>query len=91
MLPCTVILPTKSNEDDDVFVDRLVGIFSIVLRYSLKHFFSIKLRLSAKDQGMWDGFINSVNARMNVAKIVDELRQDAALTFDFVVLIVIAG
>lgn len=35
--------------------------------------------------------MNSVNARMNVAKIVDEVRQDAALTFDFVILIIIAG
>ncbi|XP_037052297.1 uncharacterized protein LOC119085886 [Bradysia coprophila] len=71
MLPCTVILPTKSNEkvEDEVFSEELF----------------------AKDSGMWDGFVNSVNARMNVAKIVDELRQNAALTFDFVVLIVIAG
>ncbi|KAJ6646100.1 hypothetical protein Bhyg_01310 [Pseudolycoriella hygida] len=51
----------------------------------------IEQGLVAKDQGIWDGFINSVNARMNVAKIVEELRQDAALTFDFVVLIIIAG
>lgn len=56
-----------------------------------KSFFLFPTRLSAKDQGLWDGFMSSVNARMNVAKIVDELRQDAALTFDFVVLIVIAG
>ncbi|KAG4073563.1 hypothetical protein HA402_000787 [Bradysia odoriphaga] len=71
MLPCTVILPTKSNEkvEDEVFSEELF----------------------VKDSGMWDGFVNSVNARMNVAKIVDELRQNAALTFDFVVLIVIAG
>lgn len=34
--------------------------------------------------------MNSMNARMNVARIVEELRQDAALTFDFVTLIVIA-
>lgn len=58
----------------------------------IKLFVIFQSRLFVQDPpGVWDGFVNSVNARMNVAKIVDELRQNAALTFDFVVLIVIAG
>lgn len=35
--------------------------------------------------------MNSIRARLNVAQIVQEVKQNAALTFDFVTLIVVAG
>lgn len=39
----------------------------------------------------WNKFIGTVRARMNVAKIVDAVRADATLTFDFIVLLIVAG
>lgn len=82
---------TSDKTDDEVFSQRYVLMCLNDLRFESTFIYSEFCRLSTKEQGVWNGFMNSVNARMNVAKIVDELRQDAALTFDFVVLIVIAG
>lgn len=39
----------------------------------------------------WNRFVGSVRARMNVAKIVDAVRSDAAFSFDFVVLLITAS
>lgn len=39
----------------------------------------------------WDKFVKSSNARYNVAKIVQQVRENATLTFDFVTLIIVAG
>lgn len=39
----------------------------------------------------WNKFIGTVRARMNVAKIVDAVKADASLTFDFIVLLIVAG
>lgn len=39
----------------------------------------------------WNKFIGTVRARMNVAKIVDAVKADASLTFDFTVLLIVAG
>lgn len=39
----------------------------------------------------WHCFINSIRARWNVAQIVQKVRQDATLTFDFVTLVLVAG
>lgn len=39
----------------------------------------------------WNRFIGSVRARMNVAKIVDAVKSDAAFSFDFVILLVTAS
>lgn len=35
--------------------------------------------------------MNSIRARWNVAQIVQKVRQDATLTFDFVTLVMVAG
>lgn len=35
--------------------------------------------------------MNSVRSRLNVANIIRDVRQDAAITFDFVVLVVSAA
>lgn len=35
--------------------------------------------------------MNSVRSRLNVAQIVRDVRQDAAITFDFVILLVSAA
>lgn len=39
----------------------------------------------------WNRFIGSMRARMNVAKTVEAVKSDAALSFDFVVLIIVAS
>lgn len=39
----------------------------------------------------WNKFIGTVRARMNVAKIVDTVRSDATLSFDFFVLLICAS
>lgn len=39
----------------------------------------------------WNKFISSVRARLNVAKIVEEVKTDATLTFDFISLLIVAS
>jgi len=39
----------------------------------------------------WDKFVSSVRARLTVAQVVEGVRADASLTFDFIVLLVLAG
>lgn len=39
----------------------------------------------------WNKFIGTVRARMNVEKIVVECKESAALTFDFIVLLIVAS
>lgn len=39
----------------------------------------------------WNKFIGTVRARMNVAKIVEAVRTDASLTFDFISLLIVAS
>jgi uncharacterized hydrophobic protein (TIGR00271 family) len=39
----------------------------------------------------WNRFIGTVRARMNVAKIVDAVKSDAAMSFDFVILLIVAS
>jgi uncharacterized hydrophobic protein (TIGR00271 family) len=39
----------------------------------------------------WNKFIGTVRARMNVAKIVDAVKADANLTFDFISLLIVAS
>lgn len=39
----------------------------------------------------WNKFIGTVRARMNVAKIVEAVKADASLSFDFIVLLIVAG
>lgn len=47
--------------------------------------------MSERKQTAWNKFISSVHARWNVAQIVQRVRADATLTFDFVTLIIVAG
>lgn len=46
---------------------------------------------SSKDGGTWNTFLSSVRARLNVAQIVEEVKHDAAITFDFVSMLVVAS
>lgn len=46
---------------------------------------------SALKETSWNKFIGTVRARMNVAKIVDAVKSDASLTFDFIVLLIVAS
>lgn len=39
----------------------------------------------------WNKFIGTVRARMNVAKTVDAVKSDASLSFDFVVMLIVAS
>lgn len=39
----------------------------------------------------WNKFVGTVRARMNVAKTVEAVRADATLTFDFIVILIVAG
>lgn len=45
----------------------------------------------ANKESAWDRFISSIRARLNVAQIVEEVKKDARITFDFVCLIVVAA
>lgn len=45
----------------------------------------------ATNAGTWDRFMNSMRARLNVAQIVESVRQDATITFDFLSLLIIAA
>ncbi|KAH8410648.1 hypothetical protein KR009_009870 [Drosophila setifemur] len=47
--------------------------------------------INAQKQGLWNRFMNSVRSRLNVAQIVRDVRQDAAITFDFCILLVSAA
>lgn len=44
-----------------------------------------------KDGGAWNTFLSSVRARLNVAQIVEEVKHDASITFDFVSMLVVAS
>lgn len=39
----------------------------------------------------WNKFIGTVRARMNVAKIVDAVKADATITFDFTIVLIVAS
>ncbi|XP_052852318.1 uncharacterized protein LOC128262231 [Drosophila gunungcola] len=47
--------------------------------------------INAQKQGIWNRFMNSVRSRLNVAQILRDVRQDAAITFDFCILLVSAA
>ncbi|XP_055683915.1 uncharacterized protein LOC129790456 isoform X2 [Lutzomyia longipalpis] len=49
-----------------------------------------QLDLSHKE-GMWERFVASVTARLNVAQLVDQVRVNAEIRFDFVTLIIVAA
>lgn len=51
----------------------------------------ISRSIAERKQTAWDKFVKSTNARYNVAKIVQRVREEATLTFDFVTLILVAG
>ncbi|XP_053693931.1 uncharacterized protein LOC128741855 [Sabethes cyaneus] len=44
----------------------------------------------SKDGG-WNNFLSSVRARLNVAQIVEEVKHDASITFDFVSMLAVAS
>ncbi|EDW11404.2 uncharacterized protein LOC6575958 [Drosophila mojavensis] len=46
---------------------------------------------NAHKQGTWNRFMNSVRSRLNVAQVVRDVRLDAAITFDFCILLVSAA
>lgn len=54
------------------------------------YFFIYRKTLSIKDSA-WTKFISSVRARLNVAKIVEEVKSDATLSFDFIILLIVAS
>lgn len=43
------------------------------------------------NQTAWGAFVNSVRARQTVAQVVEQIKADAALTFDFLFLLIIAA
>lgn len=52
---------------------------------------SSDLNGGTKDGGAWNTFLSSVRARLNVAQIVEEVKHDAAITFDFVSMLCVAS
>ncbi|TDG49479.1 hypothetical protein AWZ03_004162 [Drosophila navojoa] len=46
---------------------------------------------NAHKQGTWNRFMNSVRSRLNVAQVVRDVRLDAAITFDFCILLISAA
>lgn len=47
--------------------------------------------MMANNAGAWDRFMNSMRARLNVAQIVESVKEDASITFDFLALLIIAA
>lgn len=47
--------------------------------------------INDQKQTAWNRFMSSIRARWNVARIVQQVRDDATLTFDFVTLVFVAG
>lgn len=45
----------------------------------------------AQKEGIWEKFVASVTARLNVAQLVDQVRVNAEIRFDFVTLIIVAA
>ncbi|XP_011185755.2 uncharacterized protein LOC105214185 [Zeugodacus cucurbitae] len=48
------------------------------------------VNFNEQKQSVWNRFMNSVRSRLNVAQIVRDVRQDAAITFDFIILLISA-
>lgn len=44
-----------------------------------------------RKQTAWNKFMSSIHARWNVAQIVQRVKTDATITFDFITLILVAG
>lgn len=44
-----------------------------------------------RKQTAWNKFMSSIHARWNVAQIVQRVKNDATITFDFITLILVAG
>lgn len=42
-------------------------------------------------ESAWNRFVGTVRARLNVAKIVEAVKSDASLTFDFIILLIVAS
>lgn len=61
----------------------------ILINFNCNFFFSRTFQ--NHKETAWHSFINSIRARWNVAQIVQKVRQDATLTFDFVTLVLVAG
>jgi hypothetical protein len=53
--------------------------------------FDYRSKQKSVKQSAWDKFLLSVRARLTVAQVVEGVRADAALTFDFIFLLVMAG
>lgn len=45
---------------------------------------------TGKETG-WNKFISTIRARMNVAKIVEAVKSDATITFDFTIVLIVAS
>lgn len=57
----------------------------------LNFFFFGERSMSERKQTAWNKFMSSIHARWNVAQIVQRVKSDATITFDFVTLILVAG
>lgn len=57
----------------------------------VESFVSCVFRVYDKTANAWDRFMNSMRARLNVAQIVESVKQDATITFDFLSLLIIAA
>lgn len=44
-----------------------------------------------RKQTAWNKFMSSITARWNVAQIVQRVKNEATITFDFITLILVAG
>ncbi|XP_036328116.1 uncharacterized protein LOC118740618 [Rhagoletis pomonella] len=49
-----------------------------------------EINFNKQKQSVWNSFMNSVRSRLNVQQIVRDVRQDAAITFDFLILLISA-
>ncbi|XP_055377027.1 uncharacterized protein LOC129609154 [Condylostylus longicornis] len=46
---------------------------------------------TATKSGVWNRFMNNLAARLNIAQVVRDVRQDATITFDFTILVISAA
>ncbi|XP_067624001.1 uncharacterized protein [Eurosta solidaginis] len=77
-------------------VGSTVSVMNCLVSKTYRHNNELDLRQSNDEifndqkQSIWNRFMNSVRSRLNVAQIVRDVRQDAAITFDFLILLISA-
>lgn len=65
--------------------------FFVLSQFIEDSFICRKLKESPNKVTAWSKFVASVRARLTVAQVVEQVRANAELTFDFCMLLIVAG